>query len=84
MNEVYAVQSAFNANIKLRKRNLETKVKAAHKDIKKMKLEIQETEKRKMELEGNCQKISEAISLACKNFAEEGITEEMTPDDEVA
>ena len=49
-----------------------------------MKLEIQETKQKKMEWQGNCQKISEAIALSCKNFAEEGITEEMEPDAKVA
>ena len=44
MNEVYAVQSVVNIEIKLCERNLATKVKDALKDIKKMKLEIQETE----------------------------------------
>ena len=37
-----------------------------------------------MELEGRCQKISEAATLACKNFEEEGITKEMTPAAKVA
>ena len=40
MNEVYPVQCDVNEKIKLFNRNLEMKVKAAHKDIKKMKLEI--------------------------------------------
>ena len=43
INELYAVQSVVNTEIKLRECNLEKKVKATHKDIKKMKLEIQET-----------------------------------------
>ena len=39
-----------------------------------MTLEIQEAKQKKMESEGNCQKISEAIALSNKNFEEEGIT----------
>ena len=48
-----------------------TKAKVAHKDIKKMTLEFQETEQKKKEWEENCQKISKAIALSCKNFEEE-------------
>ena len=58
----------------MRKCNLTTKVKVAQKDIKKIKLEIQETEQMKMESQGNYQKISEAVAHDCKNFKEEGIT----------
>ena len=83
MNEVYAVQSVVNIDIKLLECNLETKLHSTHKDIKKMKLEIQETEQRKMELEGNCHKISKEVSLTCKNFEEEGKTKEMTPDSKI-
>ena len=54
MNEVYAIQSDFNAEIKLQKRHLVMKVKDTQQDIKKMKLEIQETEQKKMESEANC------------------------------
>ena len=59
------------------------KVKDAHKDIKKIKIEIQETKQKKMEWEGNSQKLSEAVALTCKNFEEEGITEEMELDAKV-
>ena len=44
-----------------------------------MKLEIQKTEQKKMEWEEKSQKISKAIALSSKNFAEEGITKEMAP-----
>ena len=37
-----------------------------------------------MEWVGNCQKISEAVSLSCNNFEEEGITQEMALDAKVA
>ena len=84
MNKVYAVQNALNAEIKLSEHNLETKVNTAHQDIQKMILDIQEAKQKKMESEGNCQKISEAIALANKNFEEEGITKEMTPESKVA
>ena len=54
INEVYAIHSDFNAKIKLCERTLAMKVKDAHKDIKKMKLEVQETGQKKREWEGNC------------------------------
>ena len=44
INEVYIVQTVVNTEIKLRKHNLEMKVKTANKDNTKLKLEIQETE----------------------------------------
>ena len=74
---MYVVQSVVNAEISLHERNLATKVKDAHKDIKEMNLEIQEIEQKKMEWEGNYQKISKAVALASKSFAEEGITEQI-------
>ena len=84
INEVYVVHTVVNAEIKLHDPTLATKVKVAHKDIKKMKLEVQETEQKKNECEENYQKSSKAVALTCKNFAEEGITEEMAPDAKVA
>ena len=65
INEVYAVQNAINAEIKLRECNLKTKATVAHRDIKKIRLEIQETEHKKLEWKGNYQKISKAVILAC-------------------
>ena len=52
--------------------------KAAHEEIKKMKLEVQETEQKKNGWEENRQKISKAVALAHNNFKEEGITKEIT------
>ena len=67
----------MNAEIKQREHNLKNKVKTAHKDIKKMKLEIKEDEQKNMESDENYQRISEVVSLSCRNFEEEGITGEM-------
>ena len=56
MNEVHAVQSVFNVEIKLCDRHMVMKVKAAQIYIKKLKLKIQDTEHKKMELEGDLSK----------------------------
>ena len=71
INEVYIVQTVVNTEIKIRKCNLEMKVKTANKDNKKLKLEIQSTEQMKRNSEGNYQKISAVVALASKNVEEE-------------
>ena len=84
MNEVYAVQNVVNAEIRLRKHHLYAKVNAAHQDIRKLKNEIQEVEQKKLESDGNYQRISEAITWACRSLEDEGITLETTLDEKIA
>ena len=60
------------------------KVKDANKDIKKMKLKVQETKHKTKEWKGNYQNIIKEVALSCKNFAGEGIIEEMALDAKVA
>ena len=45
-----------------------------------MKSEIQAAKQKKLESNANYQRISEAVTLACSSFEEEGITLEMAMD----
>ena len=52
-------------------------MKAANKNIKKMKLVVHETEQKTKAWEENCHKMEKARTLACKNLEIDRITEEM-------
>ena len=79
MVEVYAMQSAAVVEIKVREGALVKKVKAANKSVKNMKIVVQDFEQKMKTWEENCHSLDKVVALACTNFAEEGITEEMGP-----
>ena len=62
ITKVYAIHSVVTVEIKLRKRILIEQVKAANKNIKKMKLVVHETEQKTKAWEENCQKNRQGIS----------------------
>ena len=83
-NEVYAFENVVNAEIRLRESHLNTKVKARHEYLRKLKSEIQDIEQKKLESDGNYQRISETVTLAYSSLEDEGITPEMAPDAKIA
>ena len=52
----------------MREGSLVKQAKAANKNVKKMKLVVQEDEKRTNTWEENCQRIDKEVPLACTNF----------------
>ena len=63
ITKVYTIHSVVIVEIKLRKRTLTKQVKAANKNIKKMKLVVHETEQKTKAWEENCQKNRQGISF---------------------
>ena len=54
-----------------------------NKSVNKMKQEVQEGEKNTKTWEENRNRINKVVSLACTNFVDEDITEEMIPEPKV-
>ena len=63
ITKVYAIHSVVIVEIKLRKRTLTKQVKAANKNIKKMKLVVHETEQKTKAWEEIYQKNRQDISV---------------------
>ena len=74
MTKVYTIHNVVVAEIKVRECAMAKQAKSTNKNIQKMKLVIQETERKTKAWEENCQKIDKEVTLACKKFAEDGIT----------
>ena len=84
INVVYVAQNVVNTEIRLREHHLATLGKATHRDLGKLKSEIQEVEKRKLEANGNYWRIGEAVTLACSSLEDEGIASEMDLDAQIS
>ena len=84
MSEVYAIQNVVNAKIRLQECHLTTYLKVTHQDLRILKSEIQEVEQRKLEVDGNYQRISEGVTFPCSILEEEGITPERDQDAKIA
>ena len=55
------------------------KEKVTNKSVNKMKQEVQESEHKTKMWEENRHRLEKVVALACTNFVEEGITEEIFP-----